>query len=242
MNTFKGPFRLVFEDFRIQFFMIGGITIVLSIVYFLLGVFANADEVFNAGQSFGPFYGLLLLYPFFFFNKPYQFTLALGGTRKQFLLAVFSAGAILIVASVLLINSLYFLNQFLVDHGYSMGTIFHMADLGESTNPLVYIWIDLLWCTCLFGVGTAMSSLWFYLGTLRTMIVATIVGIGLISYITLGNLGRFFEFIVMNYLSFVHITGGLGIIGLLFTFLLMRNGPLERGGEGGFFGKQPKPE
>ncbi|WP_054706036.1 hypothetical protein [Bacillus sp. JCM 19041] len=242
MNTFKGPFRIVFEDLRIQLFIIGGITIVLSIVYFLLGVFASADEVFNAGASFGPIYGLLLFYPFFFFNRPYQFTLAFGGTRKQFLLAVFSAGAILIVAGGLLLNSLYFLNQFLVDHGYSMGTIFHMADLGESTNPLLYIWIDLLWCTFLFGIGTAMSSLWFYLGTLRTMIVATIVGIGLISYVTFGSLGSFFEFIVMNYLSFVHITGLLGLLGLLFTYLLMRNGPLERGGEGGFFGKQPKAE
>ncbi|GAF15472.1 hypothetical protein JCM19046_2672 [Bacillus sp. JCM 19046] len=241
MSTFKGPFRIVFEELRIQFYIIAIITIVLTALYVCLGIInANNDETFNVGANFGPVYGFLLLYPFFFFNNSYQYTLALGGTRKQFMLAASISGILFIVCSMLIINLLLVLNGWLIEQQYSSSTIFHMGDLLPTSNPFLYYCLDLFYGVFLFGTGVFISSIWFKFGTVRTLALATVIGMVAIISITFGDLSLVWDTFLHEQLLFAFIVGAIGIIALVFAYFLMRNGPLERGGDGGFFGKKSR--
>lgn len=238
MNTFKGPFRIIFEELRIQFYIMAIITIAITALYVFIGVYNSEGETFNVGVNFGPIYGFLLFYPLFFFNGAYKFTLALGGTRKQFMHAVSIAGLLFIVFGMLLINILAIANSWLVDQNYSSGVMFQIGDLLSSSNMLLYYWIDLLYGIFLFGFGLLISSIWFFFGTVRTLAMATLIGMILILLITFGDVSILFEAFLAEQLRFAHLLGGVGFISAILSFLIMKNGPLERGGDRGFLGRK----
>ncbi|MGG3928019.1 hypothetical protein ABET51_18815 [Metabacillus fastidiosus] len=234
MNTFKGPFRIMFEDLRFQFYILAGVTSFLSILYIVLGIFVPSDDKFMVGVSFGPFYGFFLIYPFLFYSKAFKYIVSFGGTRKQFLLSSFLNISLFLIIAVLLLNIFYFLTDYLVSEGISKGTLFHMGDLVSGAGIYLYPWIDLLWGIVLFSISFFLSSVWYYYGTLRTMIGLTAFALLAITFITLGNLNDIISFIIIHHLAFVHILAAVGIVMMILSYFIMRNGPLERGKTAGF--------
>jgi hypothetical protein len=152
MNTFRGPFRVMFEDLRLQFYILTCITVVLSTFYILIGIFVPSEGTFNAGASFGPYYGLFLFYPFLIYTKGFKYIISLGGTRKQFLFSTFASVGIFLISGTLVLNGLYTLNDYLVHRGISSATLFHMGDLIKGSGPLLYYWVYLLWLVLRFGI------------------------------------------------------------------------------------------
>ncbi|ALX48407.1 hypothetical protein [Lentibacillus amyloliquefaciens] len=231
MNTLKGPFLLMFKEMRLTFYINFGITIALMALYIFLSY--STGENGDLGSIFGPFYAVFLIYPFILFQG-YKYILSLGGTRRQFMMATFASVSIYMVLSVLILNGLHLLSQFFIDQGQ----MFHMADLVNGSHPLLYIWIDLLWVVFLFGVGIMIKTIWFNLGNVRTLICGAILLMVLITTYTFADLSPFIEFVIVDHLLFVHILAGIAVLFMLLSFLIMRNGPLERGDRARFIGKQ----
>ncbi|MED4531566.1 hypothetical protein [Metabacillus fastidiosus] len=234
MNTFKGPFRIMFEDLRLQFYILAGVTSFLSILYIVLGIFVPSDDKFIVGVSFGPFYGFFLIYPFFFYTKGFKYIISLGGTRKQFLLSSFLNISLFLVMAIIILNGFYFLTDYLVKEGISKGTLFHMGNLVNGAAPYLYPWIDLLWGIILFSIGFFLSSIWYYFGTLRTMIGLTVFALLVITFIAFSDLYGIINSIIGYYVVFVHILAVAGIVMMILSYFIMRNGPLERGKTAGF--------
>ncbi|MEC2074904.1 hypothetical protein [Metabacillus fastidiosus] len=234
MNTFKGPFRIMFEDLRLQFYILAGVTSFLSILYIILGIFVPSDDKFMVGVSFGPFYGFFLIYPFLFYAKGFKYIISFGGTRKQFLLSSFLNIGLFLVMAIITLNSFYFLTDYLVSEGISKGSLFHMGDLVSGANAYLYPWIDLLWGIIIFSIAFFLSSIWYYFGTLRTMIGLTVFALLAITFITFGDLNDIISFIIVRHLEFVHILAAAGIVMMILSYFIMKNGPLERGKTAGF--------
>lgn len=228
MNTFKGPFLLMFEDMKVQFYIISAITVLLTAFYILLGMIYNR-ELFNVGAIYGPFYGLLLIYPFLIFNRCYQYILSLGGTRKQFMGAVMLAGGLFILAGMTALNVLYAFNEFLVGEGYSAARITHLADLSGSSNFFLYVWVDLLWGTFLFGTGMVINAVWFRLGSFNAMLIGTVFVIAGTLTAVFGDMVMLLEWLLTDYVVVVQAAGAAGLLFLGLSYLLMKNGPLARG-------------
>lgn len=233
MNALKGPFRLMFEDMRIQFYILTGITVALWLFFLVLGM--SVDTFM--GTLFGPYYGLFAIYPFLVYNKGYVYTLALGGTRKQFLFSMLAASGLFIVICMAVLNGIYQLNAFLLNQGIINIPLFHMGELVGSANPLLYFWVDLLWCVFLFGVSFGINSVWFYFGTVRFLLGLTGVALVVIAYLAFADLRTLFTWIVENHLVFLHVMGAVGFAAAGLSYVIMKNGPLERGGERGLFFK-----
>ncbi|CDQ40533.1 MULTISPECIES: hypothetical protein [Virgibacillus] len=229
MNTFKGPFRVMFEDLRVQFYILTTITAVLSIFYIILGMLFSSDGSFNAGASFGPYYGMFLIYPFFIFTKGFKYIISFGGTRKQFLFSAFINAGIFILIGSLVLNGLYVLNNYLIEQGISSGTLFHMGDLVNESGFFLYLWVDILWGIFLFGIGFLINSVWQYFGTFRLLMGSTVVLLLLITYVTFGDISKVIQFIVVDHLAFVHIVAGFGIVAFIISYFLIKDGPIERG-------------
>ncbi|WP_102275272.1 hypothetical protein [Cytobacillus massiliigabonensis] len=228
MNTFKGPFRVIFEDLRIQFYILTGATLVLSLVYLIIGKILASHDTFTVGASFGPYYSLFLYYPFLAYTKAYKYTISLGGTRKQFLLSTIANTGIFLLMTTLILNAFYLLTDYLANKEIISAKLIHMGDLVKGASPLLYPWIDLLWGIILFGIGLFLCSCWYYFGTVRTMIAATILLILAISYIAFGEISPFIQFMISKHLTFVHILAGISCLLIFLSYFIMRNGPLER--------------
>lgn len=228
MNTFKGPFRVIFEDLRIQFYILTGATVVLSLVYLIIGKILSSHETFTVGASFGPYYSLYLYYPFLAYTKAYKYTLSLGGTRKQFLGSTIANIGIFLIMTTFILNLFYYLTEYLSNLGIISASLIHMGDLVKGASPLLYPWIDLLWGIILFGIGLFVSSFWFYFGTVRTMIAATLLLVIAIIYFAFGDFSPFIQFMVSEHLAFVHILAGIACLLIVLSYFIMRNGPFER--------------
>src|SRR5699024_3662469 len=92
-----------------------------------LFVFFNFLGFIDAAESvsfilFGPFFIVFLIYPFINF-KGYNYILSLGGTRKQFVLAMYLSVLIFSFASVALLTFLYYLSTHIV---VSTAILFHL--------------------------------------------------------------------------------------------------------------------
>ncbi|AXF57381.1 hypothetical protein [Salicibibacter kimchii] len=237
MNTLKGPFRLIMKEMKMIYYINVGVTIALMALYIFLSYYLGENE--HLGVTFGPFYAIFLIFPFILF-KGYKYILSLGGTRKQFMIATYLSIGIYIVLSGMLLNGLHFLSPYLLNDGY----IFHMADLVNGSHSLLYVWIDVLWMIILFGVGMIAQSIYFNLGTVRTLSSGAALLIAILATYFFADLGPLIEFIIVDHLLFVHILAGISVLFMLFSYLLMKNGPLERGDRYVFIGKwkQPKPE
>ncbi|WP_413381742.1 hypothetical protein [Alkalihalobacillus sp. 1P02AB] len=230
MNTFKGPFLILFEDLRFQIYIILLITFFLEVFMVGLGLLLNVDQF--AAVVFGPIYGLFIIYPFILFNKSYKYTLAFGGTRKQFLFATYLNVGLFLLITMLILNGMYQLNQWVFDRGISSAQFIHAGWIHESTNAFLYIWTDILWGVFAFGLGFMMNSVWYYFGTVKALIVGTLLGLVLIGWGTFGDFSKIISFIVEHSLAFMNTVGGLGGLFLVISYFLMRNGPIERGGHG----------
>lgn len=222
MNKLKGPMKIVSKEMSITFYINIGITIALFALFLFLSFRADSNE--NLGILFGPFYVIFLVYPFIFF-KSYSFLLALGGTRKQFIISSFISTLIFIIIGTIILNVLYLISGLTFQNGY----LFHMADILNNANPAMYFWIDFLWLFILFGLGMFAQVVNFNLGTIRTLSLGAVLLLAGVAAFYFIDLTPLFEFIIMDHLLFVHLLALLSLIMLILSVLMMRNAPLERG-------------
>src|SRR5699024_12732879 len=83
-------------------------------------------------------------------------------TRKQFVLAMYLSVLIFSFASVALLNFLYYLSTNIVG---STANLFHLGGLVNSSNWLVYLWVDFSWILFLFSLVMIANTFWFNYGT-----------------------------------------------------------------------------
>lgn len=222
MNTLKGPFSVVFKEMKLTFYINTGITIALFALYIFLSTQLDGNEML--GLIFGPFYIVFLTYAFIFF-KSYKLILSFGGTRKQFMLSSFIAAFLYITAGTIVLTALHYIGEVTFQDGY----VFHMADILNDANPAMYFWVDFLWLFILFGLGMFAQVINFNLGALRTLILAAIIILGSVSAYFFINLTPLFEFIINEYLLFLHLLALGSLVLLAASYFMMRNAPLERG-------------
>ncbi|GKU83900.1 hypothetical protein [Niallia sp. NCCP-28] len=225
MNTFTGPFRLMMKEMNRTFYINAVITFVLFVFFSFLG-FIDAKSV--SFTLFGPFFIVFLLYPFINF-KGYHYILSLGGTRIQFVSAIYLSTFIFSVISVLLLNLFYYLSTNIISSGSNSVNFFHLADLVNSSNWLVYLWVDFSWIIFLFSLGMIAKTIWFNYGTLFSLVAATLLLIIGTSIVVFGDISWLIELIFMHHLQFVNSLFGLSVVFLLSSYLLMINAPLEKG-------------
>lgn len=222
MNRLKGPLKIVSKEMGVTFYINTGITIALFALYLFLSFRADSNE--HLGVLFGPFYVIFLVYPFIFF-KSYNFILALGGTRKQFIISSFLSTLIFIVIGTIILNVLHLIGGMTFQSGY----LFHMSDILNDANPAMYFWIDFLWLFILFGLGMFAQVVNFNLGTVRTLSLGAVLLLAGVTAFYFIDLTPLFEFIIMDHLLFVHLLALLSLVMLVLSTLMMRNAPLERG-------------
>ena len=222
MHTLKGPFKVVFKEMSLTFYINVGITIALFALYIFLSTQLDNNE--PLGLIFGPFYIVFLTYTFIFF-KSYKFILSFGGTRKQFMVSAFISGFIYLVIGAVLLTVLHYIGEMVFQNGY----VYHMADFVNDANPLMYFWVDFLWLFSFFGIGMFAQVINFNLGTLRTLIIAAVIILGLVTAYFFIDLAPLFEFFLTDYMLFLHLFALVSLILLVLSYFMMRNAPLERG-------------
>jgi len=221
MNTFIGPFKLMIREMSLTFYINAAITFVLFAFYNILGFIGVADA--GSFILFGPLFIIFLIYPFVNFSG-YKFILSLGGTRKQFVLALYLTAFIYGVSSIVLLNLFYLITNRI----NSTINLFHLAELTNSSNWFVYLWVDFSWIFFLFSLGMIAKTIWFNYGTILTFSVATfLVVIGTI-VVVFGDISWLAEVLFTNHLQFVTILLGIAIVFLLSSYLIMKNAPLEK--------------
>src|SRR5699024_8268077 len=159
------------------------------------------------------------------FFKSYKFILALGGTRKQFIVSSFLSTLAFIIICTIILNVLYLISGMTFQNGF----IFHMADILNDANAAMYLWIDFLWLFIIFSIGMFVQAINFNLGTIRTLSLGGILILAAIIAYFFLDLTPLFEFIIMDHLLFVHILVLAALIVLLLSAFMMNNAPLERG-------------
>lgn len=222
MNTLKGPFKVVSKEMRLTFYINAFLTIALFALYIFLSTKTDSNELL--GVIFGPFYVVFLAYPFVFF-KAYKYILALGGTRKQFMISAITASMIHLIGATVLLNVLHLLGESLFHTGYN----FHMADILADPNAAMYFWVDFLWLFILLGIGMFAQVIYFNLGAPRTLILGAIIILGSVAAYFFMDLTPLFEFIIQEHLLFLHLSALISLILIAVSYFMMRNAPLERG-------------
>lgn len=221
MNTFTGPFKLMMREMSLTFYINAAITFVLFAFYNILGFIGVADA--GSFILFGPLFIVFLIYPFANFSG-YKYILSLGGTRKQFVFALYLTAFIYGVISVVVLNLFYLITN----HINGSINLWHLAELTHSSNWLVYVWVDFCWLFFLFSLGMIIKTIWFNYGTILSLSAATfLVVIGTI-VVVFGDMGWLTELIFTKHLQFVAILLGIAIVFLLTAYLLMKNAPLEK--------------
>lgn len=222
MNSLKGSLKIVSKEMGITFYINIALTIGLFVLYLFLSFRGDTNEYL--GVLFGPLYVIFLIYPFIFF-KSYNFILALGGTRKQFITSSFLSTLVFIVIGTIILNALHLIGEMTFQNGY----LFHMADILNDPSTAMYFWIDFLWLIILFGFGMFAQTINFNLGTIRTLTLGGVLLLAGVAAYYFIDLTPLFEFIIKDHLLFVHILAFASLIMLILSAFMMRNAPLERG-------------
>lgn len=222
MHSLKGSLKIVSKEMGVTLYINIALTIALFALYLFISFRADPGEYL--GVIFGPFYVIFLVYPFIFF-KSYNFILALGGTRKQFIISSFLATLTFIIICTVILNVLHLLSGMTFQNGH----VFHMAGILNDPNPAMYFWIDFLWLIILFGIGMFAQVINFNLGTIRTLTLAAVLILAAVTAYFFLDLTPLFEFIIMDHLLFVHILALASLILLVLSAFMMKNAPLERG-------------
>src|SRR5699024_22685 len=118
MNSLKAPLKIVSKETGITLYIVIASTIALFGLYVCQTTIAYSTELL--GILFGPFYAIFLAYSFIFF-KSYKFILALGGTRKQFIVSSFLSTLAFIIICTIILNVLYLISGMTFQNGF----IFH---------------------------------------------------------------------------------------------------------------------
>ncbi len=223
MNTFMGPFRLMMKEMCVTFYINAIITCVLFAFFAVLALSDVIDSV--SFILFGPLFIVFLMYPFVNF-KAYDYILSFGGTRKQFVMALYLSAFLFSAASAVLLNALYFLSTRIA--GPSMA-LFHLGRLTNHSSWLVSVWVDFSWLSFLFALGMIAKTFWFNYGKIISLSLATLLLIASILIVTFGNLSWLIELFFLHHLQFVSILFVIALVFLLLAYLLMRDAPLENG-------------
>ncbi|WP_312098292.1 hypothetical protein [Niallia sp.] len=221
MNTFTGPFRLMMREMSLTFYINVAITFVLFAFYNILGFIGVTDA--GSFILFGPLFIVFLIYPFANFSG-YKYILSLGGTRKQFVLALYLTAFIYGVISVVILNLFYLITNSI----NNSINLLHFAELTNSSNWLVYLWVDFCWIFFLFSLGMIAKTIWFNYGTILSLSVATLLLVIGTVVVVFGDISWLAELFFTHYLQFVAILLGIAIVFLYIAYLLMKNAPLEK--------------
>src|SRR5699024_9475114 len=105
-------------------------------------------------------------------------------------------------ASVALLNFLYYLSTNIVG---STANLFLLGGLVNSSNWLVYLWVDFSWILFLFSLGMIVKTFWFNYGTVLSISVVTLFLIISIVIVVVINKIWLIDVIFMLHLQFVNI-------------------------------------
>ncbi|SDK92072.1 hypothetical protein [Lacicoccus qingdaonensis] len=222
MHSLKGSLKIVSKEMGVTLYINIALTIALFALYLFISFRADPGEYL--GVIFGPFYVIFLVYPFIFF-KSYNFILALGGTRKQFIVSSFISTLAFLILCTIILNVLHLISGMTFQNGH----VFHMAGILNDPNPAMYFWIDFLWLIILSGIGMFAQVINFNLGTIRTLTLAAVLILAAVTAYFFLDITPLFEFIIMDHLLFVHILALASLILLVLSAFMMKNAPLERG-------------
>lgn len=222
MNTLKGPLKVLHKEMALTLYINIVLTVLLFALYFYFSTQSEPQTML--GVIFGPFYVVFAAYPFIFF-KAYRYILALGGTRKQFMISALAMTMIYLIAAAIILTALHLLGETILQNGYN----FHMAHILSDPGALMYFWTDLLWLFILFGAGLFAQAVYFNLGAVRSLILgAALILVSVAAYFFM-DLTPLFEFIIEEHLLFLHLSALVSTALIAVSYFMMINAPLERG-------------
>ena len=234
MNSLYGTVRLVSED-SLWFFgklLFLYITIPVTLIWLLIGyIFGLGEE--TVVSIAGPTYFFAPIFAIAGFKSLYPIAIGLGSTRTQFLKVFYGVGLLSVVLSILFLNVLHRLLkavflQWDIDSAIFQPGLF----LVDKYHFLTYLWIDLMFVLFLMGVSFLLYSLYFRLGTRKSLFALMLLSLVTMflyygGYLTNG-MDWFMELdLAALKMKLISLIGLSGIVALLVTYPIMRNASLK---------------
>lgn len=231
MNSIRGTYQLVFDEFNWYFKIFSLITLLLSVVYLFVSIIFKIP-LQSGAALFGPIYGGISTFAVAGLVIPFQVAIGLGSTRSQFLKSYNVMAVVMVITSITYLNILYFIMKVLLDKGINSFHFYHPAELVSSEyHFFTYYWIDLMVGFIILGLSSFIAVLVRRLGILYFLIVLVLLSI-LVTFLSINGISSdFFTWIIkikpINLFTFI---GLLGMALQSLTFPLMKNAPLKMKG------------
>lgn len=225
MNDLKGPTTIILKDLKIQFYIFTAITLLLVIIYNMVGYYVSPDNFYPFIS--GPIYGILLFLPFFMFGDAFKSTIGLGGTRTNYLTSLIISYSLFIVSLMIVHNILFQLSELITGKTESTTHIFHFASLFGASNILSYFWVDVLIGIFFVGTGTIVSAALYRFGYIWMLGIALGISVFGFLWFTLGDMSGILKWTLENMYLSLHLLGGLGIICIVLTYPLIKQVTLK---------------
>ncbi|WP_088010526.1 hypothetical protein [Gottfriedia acidiceleris] len=231
MNSIRGTYQLVLDEFKWYFKIFSLITLLLSVVYLFVSIIFKIP-LQSGAALFGPIYGGISTFAVAGLVIPFQVAIGLGSTRSQFLKSYNVMAVVMVITSITYLNILYFIMKVLLDKGINSFHFYHPAELVSSEyHFFTYYWIDLMVGFLILGLSSFIAVLVRRLGILYFLIALVLLSI-LLTFLSINGISSdFFTWIIkikpINLFTFI---GLLGMALQSLTFPLMKNAPLKMKG------------
>lgn len=167
MKELKGPISIILKDLKLQIYIFTGITLLLVVIFNLVGYFVKPDKFYPFIS--GPIYGIMLFLPLFMFGDALKSTIGFGGTRTNYLTALFTSYFIFIVSLMSVHNVLFQVSELITEHTRSTTQLIHLASLFGVKSGFAYFWIDILFAIFIVGIGSIVSAIFYRFGYIWTL-------------------------------------------------------------------------
>ncbi|MBP3040337.1 hypothetical protein J9303_12670 [Bacillaceae bacterium Marseille-Q3522] len=231
-GTAKGTMLLVYKDMKYQFVIFSLITLVMALIYFAIGFIISPNESISGPSGFtifGPFYGLMAVYPAITYTVSFRYAMGFGSTRTLFFKVFFALGILFVTASMIVVNILYFIMEKLYELHVNHANMFHIGSLTNFHKSFFpYLWIDIMIGIGILGVTFLITSLWYKYGFLK--ISFGFIFLGFLAFLLFYKIGFLEVFQWIAGLNQLLLFSGIGIIGLVALFsayFFIRNAPLS---------------
>lgn len=227
MNAMNGTLRLVYEDavWFIGKLLLLYISLPLTLAWLILGFYVDLPTANVVSAISGPAYFFLSYLAIAGFQSLFPVAIGMGGTRTQFLKCYYTVGISSIVIFILLLNVCQYI---LVQMSH---TILHPAVfIIEEYHFISFFWIDLIFALFLFGVTFLLYSIWYRLGTNRSLILMMVVTITFMFLYYGGFRNVWLEWLEMAGMYGTATAILLSVLSLSLVFLtypLMKHAPLS---------------
>ncbi|GGH23172.1 hypothetical protein [Paenibacillus segetis] len=231
MSSWKGVFRLVFEDVYWYFgkLLLLYITIPLTIVWILLGIFFGLNDTTIAAIS-GPTYFFVAGFSILGFKQLFVLAIASGSTRTQFMKVFYCLSLAVISLTILCLNVCQFVLVTVYKQSMVEAQILHPARLFlKEYQFLPYLWVDLMVGLALFGLTFLVNTILYRVGFTRSLVMfmsVTIIGLFLYYGKFLSNIFNGF-WVEMNAMEVVTLIGAVSLVAIFATYPMMRHAPLH---------------